>query len=61
MLRNRFPLRMKGKVYHCCVGSAILYGSKTCCLKENESNFKENEESYGESHVQSESCQQKDN
>ena len=26
--RNRFLLRMKGKVYRCCVKSAILYGSK---------------------------------
>ena len=33
---NRFPLKMKGKVYHCCVRSAILYGSETWCLKENE-------------------------
>ena len=35
-LGNRFPLKMKGKVYRCCVGSAILYGSETWCLKENE-------------------------
>ena len=27
---------MKGKVYRCCVTSAILYGSETWCLKENE-------------------------
>ena len=27
---------MKGKVYHCCIRSAILYGSKAWCLKENE-------------------------
>ena len=36
LLGNRFPLKMKGKVYHCCVRSAILYGSETWCLKENE-------------------------
>ena len=36
MLGNRFPLKMKGKVYCCCVRSAILYGSETWCLKENE-------------------------
>ena len=36
MLGNRFPLKMKGKVYRCCVRSAILYGSETWCLKENE-------------------------
>ena len=33
MLGNRFPLKMKGKVYRCCVRSAILYGSETWCLK----------------------------
>ena len=27
---------MKDKVYCCCVRSAILYGSETWCLKENE-------------------------
>ena len=27
---------MKGKVYRCCVRLAILYGSETWCLKENE-------------------------
>ena len=27
---------MKGKIYRCCVRSAILYGSETWCLKENE-------------------------
>ena len=36
LLRNRFPLRMKSKVYRCCVRSAILYRSETWCLKENE-------------------------
>ena len=36
LLGNRFPLKMKGKVYHCCVRSAILYRSETWCLKENE-------------------------
>ena len=36
LLGNRFPLKMKGKVYCCCVRSAILYGSETWCLKENE-------------------------
>ena len=32
---NRFPLKMKVKVYRSCVISAILYGSETWCLKEN--------------------------
>ena len=36
LLGNRFPLKMKGKVYRCCVRSAILYGSETWCPKENE-------------------------
>ena len=36
MLGNKFPLKMKGKVYHCCAGLAILYGNETWCLKENE-------------------------
>ena len=29
LLGNRFSLKMKGKVYRCCVRSAILYGSET--------------------------------
>ena len=36
MLGNRFSLKMKGKVYRCCVRSAILHGSKAWCLEENE-------------------------
>ena len=28
LLGNRFSLRIKGKVYRCCVRSAILYGSE---------------------------------
>ena len=36
LLGNRFPLRMKGKVYHCQARSAILYGNETWCLEENE-------------------------
>ena len=36
LLGNRFLLRMKGKVYRCCVRSAILYGRETWCLKKNE-------------------------
>ena len=36
LLGNRFPLKMKGKVYRCCARSAILHGSETWCLKENE-------------------------
>ena len=36
LLGNKFPLRMKGKVYHCCVRSAIVYGSKAWFVKEHE-------------------------
>ena len=25
---NRFPLKMKVKMYRCCIGSAILYESE---------------------------------
>ena len=32
LLENRFPLRIKGKIYCCCVRSAIVYESKTWCL-----------------------------
>ena len=36
LLENRFPLKMKGKLYRCCRRSAILYGSEAWYLKENE-------------------------
>ena len=36
MHENRFPLKVKGKVYRCCMRSAILYGSEAWCSKENE-------------------------
>ena len=36
LLGNRFPFKMTGKVCHCCVRLAILYGSEAWCLKENE-------------------------
>ena len=35
LLGSRFLLKMKGKIYRCCVRSAILYGSEAWCLKEN--------------------------
>ena len=35
LLRNRFPLKVKGKTYHCCVRSAISE-NQTWCLKEKE-------------------------
>ena len=31
LLGNRFPLKMKNKVYRCCIRSAILYGSEAWC------------------------------
>ena len=33
---KRFLLKIKGMVYRSCVRSAILYGSETWCLRENE-------------------------
>ena len=54
LLGNRFPMRMKSKVYCCCVRSAILYGSETWCLKQNKKAILGKTESYGESHVWSE-------
>ena len=33
---KRFSLRMKGKIYKSYVRSAMLYGSETLCLRENE-------------------------
>ena len=54
LLGNRFPLRMKDKVYRCCVRSAIpvLYASETWYLKENKKEIlRKNEESYCQSHV----------
>ena len=60
LLGNRFPLRMKDKVYHCCIRSAILYGSETWYLKENEKVILRRTERANESHVRSESCRQED-
>ena len=36
LLGNRFPLRMKDKVYCCCIRLAILYGREAWRLKEKE-------------------------
>ena len=36
LLGRRLFLKMKGMVYRSCVRSAMLYGSETRCLKENE-------------------------
>ena len=36
LLGGRFSLKMKGMVYRSCVRSAMLYGSETWCLRENE-------------------------
>ena len=32
LLGNRLPLKIKGKVYRCCIRSAILYGSEAWFL-----------------------------
>ena len=31
-----FSLKMKGRIYQSCERSAMLYGSETWCLRENE-------------------------
>ena len=36
LLGNRFPLKIKGKVYSCCVRSAKLYGREAWRQKESE-------------------------
>ena len=36
LFRKRFSLQMKRKIYKSYVRSAILYGSKMWCLRENE-------------------------
>ena len=51
LLGNRFPLRMKSKIYFCCARSALLFGSEAWCLKENEKAISWRTESYVESHV----------
>ena len=33
---KRFSLKIKGMVYQSCVKSAMLYGSETWCVRENE-------------------------
>lgn len=39
MYGRKFTLKMKGKVYRCCVRPVMLYGSETWCLNENEINI----------------------
>ena len=48
---KRFSLKMKGMIYRSCVRSAMLYGSKTWCLRENEMAILRGTESHGESNV----------
>ena len=49
---KRFSLKMKGLVYRSCVRSAMLYGSETWCLGENEMGIlRRAERGYGESDV----------
>ena len=35
-LEMGFFVKVKGKVYRCCVRSEMMYGSETWCLRENE-------------------------
>ena len=39
LLENRFPLKIKVKVYRCCIRSAVLYGSEAWCLKKMKKQF----------------------
>ena len=36
LYERKFLLKMKGRIYQSCVRSAMLYGSETWCLRENE-------------------------
>ena len=36
LISERFSLKVKGMVYRSYVRVAMLYGSETCCLRENE-------------------------
>lgn len=36
ILLGRFPMKMKGTIYRSCVKSAMVYGSKTWCVRESE-------------------------
>ena len=36
LLGRRFSLKMKGMMYRSCLRSAMIYGSETWCLRENE-------------------------
>ena len=36
---KRFLLKMKGMICRSCVRSAMLYGTETWCLRENETEF----------------------
>ena len=35
-LLHERKLLLNGRIYHSCVKSAMLYSSKTCCVRENE-------------------------
>ena len=36
LYERKLSLKMKGRIYQSCVRSALLYGSETWCLEENE-------------------------
>ena len=44
LLGNKFPSRMKHKVYCCCIRSPILYESEAWCLKKVKKQFQEQRE-----------------
>ena len=35
-MKEKFWLKMEGRIYESCIRSPMLYGSKTWCLRENE-------------------------
>ena len=57
LLENIFSLKIKGKIYRCCVRSAMLYGSETWCLKENgKAILRRRQRAMMRANVRSESC-----
>ena len=51
---RKFLVKIKGSVYKSCVKSAMLYGSKTWCLGQNEAGILHRTKSHGDKYVLSE-------
>ena len=52
LFKKRFSLQMKEKIYKSYVRSAMLYGSKTWCLRKISSYLEKSRKIYGEGNVQ---------